>query len=152
MTTRTTRTRPRAAAVLVAGCALGATLLAGCGSDDAAPASSATDPASSDPAPSTTETPTGPASAPTSVATSAPPTGPDCASVWTAGGTIPRGYQGCVADGALVKADKLGCESGQAIIRYADRFYGVAGGTIHEGTSPLIDDSDYAEMVAGCRA
>ncbi|MDO9456136.1 hypothetical protein [Nocardioides sp.] len=158
----TTRTGPRAAVLpalcLVALTALGA-LLGGCGSGDAEPAS-ATDSASE----TSSGTPTDPASDPTTdpveptteVTTPAPPAipagTPDCSAVWSAGATLPGGYQGCADGDVYVKADRLGCESGQAITRYADQFYGVAGGLIYEGTSPLIDDPDYAEMVAGCRA
>jgi hypothetical protein len=83
--------------------------------------------------------------------TSATPTGPACGEVWAGDATLPRGYQGCLDDsGTWVEADKLGCSSGQALIRYDGRFWGVAGGTIHE-TAGLDSDTDYRDAVATCR-
>jgi len=38
------------------------------------------------------------------------------------------------------------------MVRYADRFYGVLGGTVHEVTSPLDHDRDYLAAVRRCRA
>ena len=51
-----------------------------------------------------------------------------------------------------MRADRLGCSSGQSLVRYADRFYGVAGGTVSQTTRPLLEDPDYTETVEGCRA
>jgi hypothetical protein len=84
---------------------------------------------------------------------SVPPGTPDCSTVWHDGGTIPRGYRGCADDtGAFVRKDGLGCESGQVIIRFGDRFYGVAGGTVHETSASLQSDKGYRAAVIRCRA
>ncbi|MCW2815104.1 MAG: hypothetical protein JWN84_2559 [Nocardioides sp.] len=158
MTTPRTASRPLlglAVAALLAG------VLGGCGSDDDATATDS--PASGTPseidsgASATTapvEPSTEPSSEPTSPSTPAVPAGTRaCAEVWVDEARIPRGYQGCLDEaGGFVKADRLGCSSGQALIRFADRFYGVAGGTVREGTSPLLDDPDYTETVENCRA
>lgn len=120
---------------LVALCALG------CGSGG----STADDPATTD---SATPEPT------PSSSTSATADGPACETVWQDGAKLPRSYDGCVDDaGALVPRDALGCSSGQRMVTYADRFYGVLGGTIHEAaSSPLADDPDYRAAVRSCRA
>lgn len=76
---------------------------------------------------------------------------PRCDSVWRDGATIPRGYRGCVEGGELVERDALGCSSGQRLVRHADRFYGVLGGTVHEATSPLERDRGYVADVRSCR-
>jgi hypothetical protein len=72
--------------------------------------------------------------------------------VWTAGATIPLAYKGCLKGGQPVQADNLGCSSGQKLVRYADRFYGVAGGTIYQANPPLNSDKGYLKMVRTCRA
>ena len=78
---------------------------------------------------------------------------PDCSTVWQDGTTIPRVYRGCADDnGGYVRKDGLGCESGQTIIRFDDRFYGVAGGTVHEASSSLKSDKGYRAAVLRCRA
>jgi hypothetical protein len=65
---------------------------------------------------------------------------------------IPKGYDGCNADGAFVPADLLGCSSGQRMARFDDRYYGVLGGVVRESKSSLEDDISYREAVASCRA
>jgi hypothetical protein len=72
--------------------------------------------------------------------------------VWSDGATIPRFYQGCIDQTGYVKPDKLSCSSGQSIIRYDDRFYGVAGGTVHQVTAPLDKDRQYLAAAMRCRA
>jgi hypothetical protein len=79
------------------------------------------------------------------------PDWPACADVWVADGKIPNGYKGCLDGDAAVEADNLTCSSGQRLVRYADRFYGVAGGKIYEGSTPLDKDKNYLEMVRTCR-
>ena len=104
--------------------------LAGCGEDQATPRA---DPSSS-------------------ASPSASNGAPDCAVIWRAGGELPRSYDGCNSDAGFVASDKLGCSSGQRMIRYGDHFYAVPGGTIHETESPLEDDRGYRDAVASCRA
>jgi hypothetical protein len=77
---------------------------------------------------------------------------PDCAAVWQDGSELPRSYAGCNSDEGFVATDKLGCSSGQRMVRYGDHFYAVFGGTIHETESPLEDDRGYRAAVASCRA
>jgi hypothetical protein len=81
-----------------------------------------------------------------------PPGTPVCTDVWIGDAELPRTYKGCDEDGSYVKADGLGCSSGQRIIRYADRFYAVPGGTIHEADGSLDQDSEYQAAVRRCRA
>jgi hypothetical protein len=77
---------------------------------------------------------------------------PDCASIWKGGDELPRSYDGCNSDEGFVASDKLGCSSGQRMVRYGDHFYAVPGGTIHETKSPLEDDRRYRVAVKSCRA
>lgn len=81
-----------------------------------------------------------------------PPGTAACSEVWVGDAELPRSYKGCEEDGAYVKADGLGCSSGQRIVRYADRFYAVPGGTIHETDGPLEQDREYQAAVRRCRA
>ena len=83
---------------------------------------------------------------------SAPPGTQQCASVWKDGVTLDRRYRGCLDGAAFVPRDALGCESGQFIIRYADRYYAVPGGTVHAATTPLDRDRHYRAAVYRCRA
>ena len=83
----------------------------------------------------------------------APAGTPDCAQVWQAGADIPRGYQGCADDtGAYVERDALGCSSGQRMVRYGDRFWGVLGGTVNEAQGSLEEDRDYRVSMRNCSA
>ena len=55
------------------------------------------------------------------------------------GATAPscrRGYQGCKEGDTAVKADSRGCSFGRPLVTYADRFYGVPSGVIHETAGP----------------
>jgi hypothetical protein len=113
--------------------------------------SEATDPVGADPTSESTPTP----SEPTSEATDSPPPTPDwpeCGEVWVADAKLPRFYKGCLDGDQAVKADNLSCSSGQRIVRYANRFFGVAGGTIYQTMGPLNKDKEYLDMVRTCRA
>ena len=79
------------------------------------------------------------------------PDWPACGDVWVADAKVPLGYKGCLEGDTAVKADNLSCSSGQRIIRYDDRFYGVAGGTIYETSGPLEKDKQYLKMIHTCR-
>jgi hypothetical protein len=121
-------------------------LLAACGDESG---SAAADP--TDPTPSVTESST--PSEPTESATEAElPDWPACADVWVSGAKLPLSYRGCIDMEAAVKADNLPCESGQRIVRFADRFYAVAGGKIYQTEVALEQDDGYLDMVTTCRA
>ena len=77
---------------------------------------------------------------------------PDCASVWKDGAELPRSYDGCNSAEGFVATDKLGCSSGQRMVRYGDHYYAVLGGTIRETESSLEDDRGYRGAIASCRA
>jgi hypothetical protein len=100
---------------------------------------------------SSTDTSGGAASGPSNSGPTAPPGTPDCATVWHKGAKLPRVYGGCVQDAVFVKADSLPCSSGQRIIRYADQYYAVPGGTIHAATKPLDNDRHYRAAAYKCR-
>jgi hypothetical protein len=123
-------------------------LLSACGNDSSA---TATDPGGST---STPATPSDSASASDSPSASAsvPPDWPACGDVWVADGKIPASYKGCLDGDQAVQADNLTCSSGQRIVRYADRFFGVAGGKIYQASGPLDKDKQYLKMVRVCRA
>lgn len=83
-----------------------------------------------------------------------PPDTPGCSGIWHRGGEIPRFYQGCV-DGAgnYVEREAVACSSGQRMVIYADRFYGVLGGTVHKAAArSLDDDRRYRHEIRACRA
>lgn len=123
---------------IVATALMASALLSSCGSDD-----TAEDPAASGPSASPTV-----ASTPTADA----PDLPACAEVWQEGGTLPRSYDGCAEDGESVERDVVRCSSGQTMVRYADRFYGVLGGKIHQTEGPLSEDRAYRRAVRSCTA
>lgn len=71
------------------------------------------------------------ASAPTEAVSATPGDPlPECGDVWRAGARLPKGYTGCVSDGATVEARAHHCSSGQRLVIYADAFYAVAGGPV----------------------
>ncbi len=157
-TGRIGRSRAGSLAGLAAGALLGLALLTGCGSESDDAENASDDTSSSTPTESGTET-SQPTSEPSQTPTSAPPTSeavppgtPACADVWTAGAVLPRTYSGCADGETYVPADKLGCSSGQRLVRYADRFYAIAGSDISEADGPLMKDKDYGSAAARCRA
>jgi len=77
---------------------------------------------------------------------------PDCSDIWTDGARIPRGYQGCADEGTYVERESLACSSGQRMVRYGSRYYGVIGGTVHQTAERLLDDRDFRDAVRSCRA
>lgn len=119
--------------------------LAGCGSDGSD--------TPGDPSTSASVSETSAPTSPSESSATVPADAPTCTDVWQADATLPRAYAGCVDDtDAYVKADKLRCSSGQAIVRYADHWYAVPGGTIHQTTAVLDKDRDYNAAVRRCRA
>ena len=139
---RPTTPRPGLAATLL----LAAALLVGCGSETGSTGSqTASGSATPSSSPESTQS--------TDPSGSATPTAdtPACSAVWTADATLPRGYDGCAQDGALVAQDALGCSSGQRMIRFDDRFYAVPGGLIYQTDGGLEQDRAYRKAVAICR-
>jgi hypothetical protein len=116
--------------------------LTGCGEDGGDQAAEDTS-ASSSPSSSPTKSPASP---------SASSGAPECAAVWQGDAKLPRSYDGCNSEDGFVSPDKLGCSSGQRMVRYGDHFYAVPGGTIQETDSPLDQDRGYRDAVASCRA
>jgi hypothetical protein len=133
-------------------------LAAGCGGDTAEDeagqagdeATSAAPTITADPSDSTSGSPSPTESGSASESSSAVPTGPECAPTWVGDAKLPKGYQGCVGEGGWVAADKLGCSSGQSLVRYADTFWAVPGGRIH-ATDGLDSDAGYRDAIASCR-
>ena len=119
--------------------ALAACVLASCGQQDGEGAAE--------------EQPRPESSSSSSAGEEAPSGTPDCSEVWQQGGAIPRGYQGCADEtGTYVERDALGCSSGQRMVRYGDRFWGVLGGTVNEAQGSLEDDRDYRISMRSCTA
>lgn len=81
-----------------------------------------------------------------------PPGTQQCSEIWQDGHRIPRVYAGCAEGDTYVERDALGCSSGQRMVTYADRFYGVLGGTAHEASQPLDKDREYTAAIRRCRA
>jgi len=117
---------------------LAALALAACGQQDGG------DTAEEQPGPESSSSPAG---------EEAPAGTPDCTEVWQEGKAIPRGYQGCADEtGAYVKRDVMGCSSGQRMVVYGDRFWGVLGGTVNEAQGSLDEDRDYRTSMRNCSA
>lgn len=137
---------------LAAAAALALVLLGACG-DDAAPG----DTAASSATPSETTSGSSPSGEPEESESSAepsetaPPNTRDCAEVWRAGGQIPRFYPGCMDGEEFVERVGRACSSGQRLLRHRN-FYGVPGGTVHQGTKPLSDDPGFRRAAIECVA
>ena len=145
--------------LVIAALALPVALLTACGDDDGGDATdpgSSTESSSESPSQSATDTPTDtPTDAPTDQPTETEDPSadwPKCASVWRDGSRLPRGYQGCREGSTGVKADSRGCSFGRPLVIYADRFYGVPSGVIHETPGPLAKDRGYRSALASCTA
>jgi hypothetical protein len=121
-------------------------LLTGCGSDSDGAADDTGSPTGS-----ASSTPASATPSPTATTTPAPAGTPKCGNVWKEGAKLPRAYGGCAADGLLVAPDTLGCSSGQALVLFDNRFWGVRGGTISGGDTALQDSEEYLADVATCR-
>ena len=67
--------------------------------------------------------------------------------MWVEGGEIPTRYKGCLEGDTAVAADNLSCSSGQRLVRYQEKFFGVAGGTIYEAMGPMEKDKQYLKMI-----
>lgn len=120
-------------------------LLGGCGDDSSKSADEATDTASATPSES-------PSSEPTTAEPSDSQPEPQCADVWQDGAKLPGGYEGCYEGERRVKPNGRYCEFGKPLYTYADEFYSVPGGRIHQGTKPLKDDPGYQDAIAKCSA
>ncbi len=130
--------------------ALAVLLLASCGQQDAG---SSAQEAPKTPASSSSSPSPSPKAEKTEKEEKVPPGTPDCSQVWEQGSTIPRTYQGCADKaGSYVERDTLACSSGQRVVRYGDRFWGVLGGTINEANGSLDDDHDYKVSMRNCSA
>jgi hypothetical protein len=141
--------------LVIAALAIPMALLSACGSDDGG---DATDPgastsASETPSESASDTPTEapPTTEPTETAD---PTAdwPACDGVWSDGAQLPHGYKGCKEGDTAVKAESRGCSFGRPLVTYADRFYGVPSGLIHETMGSLKKDPGYRSALASCTA
>ena len=90
----------------------------------------------------------GPTASP-SASKSTTPDWPTCASVWKGGATLKRSYQGCLAGGEPVKADKILCSFGTPIVTYAHRFYAEPGHEIHDEGS-LKKSAEFQHDLSVC--
>lgn len=123
---------------IVATALMAPALLSSCGSQETAGESTAS----------------GPTGSPTAVST--PTQGqadvPECEEVWQEGSTLPRSYAGCRDGDEIVTRDVVRCSSGQTMVRYADSYYSVLGGRIHQTDGPLQEDRGYRKAVRSCTA
>lgn len=75
---------------------------------------------------------------------------PACGEVWQAGAKLPHNYRGCVQGTNETRADRLGCSSGQRMVRFDNHWYAVLGGRIHHSRD-LVHDEQYLHSVRVCR-
>jgi hypothetical protein len=122
-------------------------LLAGCGDGVGSAAADPTDGPSQSTESTESATPTEETSEPVPEL----PDWPACGGVWVGDARLPAAYKGCLDGDQEVKADNLPCESGQRIVRYADRFFAVPGGKIYQTAGPLEKDKGYLDTIATCR-
>lgn len=81
------------------------------------------------------------------------PSSPDwasCSSVWKAGARLPASYPGCNQGNTSVAADRLGCSSGQRLVRFDNHWWAAAGGVIHH-VRDLQHDQTYIHSAQVCR-
>jgi hypothetical protein len=147
--------------LVIAALAIPAALLSACGGDDGGDAGNPEASSASDtPSESAIDTPSEP---PTDEPTDQPsdqPTDtedpsadwPPCTSVWRDGSRLPRGYEGCREGDTGVPADARGCSFGRPLVIYANRFYAVPSGVIHETSGRLAKDRGYRSAMASCTA
>lgn len=140
----------------LAGILTAVVVLTACGAEDADPESAREPGASTSGASSPTSPSETPTSSPSETPTPEPGAdAPACGDVWRDGARLPRAYKGCNETpgdaSTYVKRDVLDCSSGQRMVRYADHFYGVLGGTVHRTESRLSKDRGYGDAVARCR-
>lgn len=83
--------------------------------------------------------------------TSAPPEAPACETVWQGGATLPAPYVGCYEGEEFIAPTKQMCGFGKPLVTYAQRFYAVPDGRIHE-TQGLDGDKGYARDYGSCTA
>jgi len=75
---------------------------------------------------------------------------PACSQVWKPGAKLPHDYQGCLQGTTEARADRLGCSSGQRMVRFDNHWYAVPGGRIHH-SKDLVHDAQYLHSVRVCR-
>jgi hypothetical protein len=75
---------------------------------------------------------------------------PACGEVWQAGAKLPDNYRGCLQGTNETRADRLGCSSGQRMVRFDNHWYAVLGGRIHHSRD-LVHDAQYLHSVRVCR-
>lgn len=137
--------------LVIAALAIPMALLSACGDDGG----DATDPgsessASDSPSESVTESPS---AEPTDQPTTDPSADwPSCDSVWSDGAQLPRGYKGCRDGETAMPADGRACSFGRPLITFANRFYAVPTGVIHETAGALAKDPGYRSAMASCTA
>ncbi|WP_310962359.1 hypothetical protein [Nocardioides terrisoli] len=130
--------RSRVSVCLLMLAALGAFVLAGCGSaagpGDAAASTKPT--TSSSPSPSDTQSrPAKPL--------------PACSRIWIAGHKLPSSYHGCVRGGHEIASHHYACSSGQVLEAYGDHYFAARGGPVQR-VSDLRHDKRYAQAVRSC--
>ena len=124
-------------------CAVALTV-GGCGDES----STADDPSQTG-SPSPTETSAAPSETP-ATATPTPRDFPDCATVWVDGRKLPGGYRGCETPEGVVKAKERYCEFGKPLVTYANKFWAVPGGPVHEVATTLAQDPGWRRALRQC--
>jgi hypothetical protein len=125
--------------------------ISGCGDDGG---ESASDPSGGEPSTSeaslTESAATEPSADDGSPSSQPPSSWPECGDVWVAGQDLPGRYQGCVRDGAGIKADKHACSLGTPIVEFDDRFYAVPGNVVND-VGDLSTSKQFRNALTSCQ-
>lgn len=125
--------------------------LTACGDDTGADDASMTDGEASETAtPSAPPSSADPSTEPSE--SNPPPEAPACATVWQGGKKLPAPYVGCYEGEEFLAPTQQMCGFGKPLVTYADTFYAVPGGRIHETSEGLDKDKGYARDHDSCTA
>lgn len=123
--------------------------LAGCGNTGDSSGTTADGPDDQDTAAQSASSSPSPSGSSTPSTTPKPlPPLPACKAIWVTGQQLPKVYTGCQRGDRRITADKVGCSSGQTMVHFGGRYYGVLGGLVER--VPDFQDKGYLRDYHTC--